>query len=465
MSIIAGTIIILLLGMMFLALGEHKLFRGYSSLRTSGLASYSLLSGVVRICGWLMLLGGLSWELLQTPKQETASGPSRFLVFLDCSRSMLAASGIGTSRLELAKETIRRLSAEYPYAEWGLVSSGGVSLVDLLPTADREAFLTAIGDALPSHLLGPGTAWASAWRQAEDLSLGAVGRTVVLLFSDGELNLADFATEEDAWRKRSLPCLFAFCGQEGEGQPIPLPNGKFVSDGDQQPVSSISTAKTLRRLLNLSPVAWLDCKADAKDIAHKLFVLLSEGRQQISGTRQAWPWLFLCGLLLILLDTLGLTRKMSKPALTLCLCLLAGSLQADEQTPRQALEEQLQKLAASPDGQYAPEALAALVATAKLALHQQPGDEEIAACLEWSLVQQESLKDNAQADDAKAETPSSETAENAENPAASPTPGTEVHQEADSGTVKPARTRPRTWRQFLEQQPEVKKARQPFPDW
>jgi hypothetical protein len=465
MALVSGTIALLMLGILLLALCERKMSRGYSRLQDAGLASSSPLLTALRICGWLMLLGGLSLGIWETRGQNRQnSNQTRFLVLLDCSRSMLAQSVPGTSRLEQAKEAARQLQSEHYYAEWGLISSGGVALTDLLPTCDSQAFLDAMEDAQPSSLLGQGTAWSSAWQQAEALSRDATGHTVVLLFTDGELNLADFGPEEDSWRSRSLPCLLLLCGEEGVAQPVP---GSSVQDAASTP-----TAESLRRLLGLSTAPWRACwlNTGAASLSRQLDILLSEGmRQTHSSFISAWSWLVLLGILLLLLDATKFARKLLRPALTVCLGLLAVSTKAAELTPRQVLEQQLLKLAESPAGDYAPEALTELANTARLVLHLQPNDEEIAACLEWCLLQQESLMASSEEGaQEKQDAPSMDTQSDETEGNTSAMPGGVLETDtatAQPKTADPAGKRPQSWRKFLEQQPEVKKARQPFPDW
>ena len=155
-----------------------------------GAASRTVLLGGATLCAGVALAGP-RWGTERTAVRTTGADVA---VAVDASLSMLATDE-RPSRLERAKEDVRRLRALAPGDRTALIAFAGRSYI-LSPLTIDDGALALFLDNLDPAVVGlPGTAISRAIRQGTDLLLAtqtASDRALVIL-SDGE----DFEPEED----------------------------------------------------------------------------------------------------------------------------------------------------------------------------------------------------------------------------------------------------------------------------
>ncbi|NCB07661.1 MAG: hypothetical protein EOM73_05825, partial [Bacteroidia bacterium] len=115
---------------------------------------------------------------------------------------------------------------------------------------------------------------------AETAALCTSGKAVVLLVSDGEVNVEELEQEEALWQQRDLPCLFVLTGAPGEQKAIPDPTGWLAARVPSGKALSIADDQEMLRLLGLSasPFEVITEQFEAGDAA-----VLSEKIQRLIG--------------------------------------------------------------------------------------------------------------------------------------------------------------------------------------
>lgn len=195
---------------------------GYISGRQGGgVAAFWRLAGFG--CGVGLVVAGV-WSVGRVYSwRSVVQARPVVLIVLDTSASMRASSG-PTTRLQRGVQACQDLSEAMPQADFGLITFGGEAWLDFPPSPDRRGWhdalahaATVMPDEQGSH---PGSALDLARRVL--LAYSAHPR-VVLLCTDGEINVPIPNSADDAWNRRDFPCLLVLPGVDGETAAVPLP--------------------------------------------------------------------------------------------------------------------------------------------------------------------------------------------------------------------------------------------------
>ena len=211
----------------------------------------------ILVVGVLLLALALAGPRFGTKLREMKREGIDLMIALDVSLSMQAAD-VAPSRLERAKNEIKKLLDELRGDRVGLVIFAGDAFIQCPLTTDYGAVRLFLDVAGPSMIPTPGTDFGAAYEMARQAMAGAQEegedepRTRAVLFvSDGENHVADLeeivATARDAG-----VVLFAAGVGETEGVPIPLyRNGRRVDykkDRQGRVVSTRLEEEALQRL-------------------------------------------------------------------------------------------------------------------------------------------------------------------------------------------------------------------------
>ena len=275
-------------------------------------------------------------------KEMEAKGVD-IMIALDVSRSMMAED-LGMSRLDLAKRTIERIVGSLDGDRAGLVVFAGDAYVQAPLTLDLAAvklFLDAIGpEAMPVQ----GTAIGAAIEQCvASFDPESQASKVVMILTDGENHEDDALARADEAAAAGIKVHAAGMASEAGG-PIPEFDryGRqtgYKEDGTGQPVVSTLDERMLVAMVEAGAGTYVRAQSGYVDLSPFL-----EGIENLDTgktTKVAYtdyvhqfPWFFLAGLMLLLMEGLwpmSSTRK-RPAAVALVLLLLTGlSLEVEAQ--------------------------------------------------------------------------------------------------------------------------------------
>ena len=338
-----------------------------------------------------MLLGLSAFFRLGSLPASEPEEVSHLYVLLDCSVSMTAEAGQGVSRLALAKKGLRHLPSALDGWELALVTFAGEPLLDFPPSTDHRGWLDALEAVSPER---PPLSGSSPGRGvqlvAETAALCTSGKAVVLLVSDGEVNVEELEQEEALWQQRDLPCLFVLTGAPGEQKAIPDPTGWLAARVPSGKALSIADDQEMLRLLGLSasPFEVITEQFEAGDAAvlsEKIQRLIGEnlGQSGVDAKSGGNRPLFLlllaaaCALLSIFSSGYGLPKM----NILLLVAVLGGMpLPAVADPALELCREAVQKT-------DHPDELRRAIGLYQQALRLQPGLELAARNLEYTLLQ------------------------------------------------------------------------------
>ncbi len=212
--------------------------------------------GAMLVAAVALLAFALAGPRYGTRVREVRREGVDLVIALDVSASMLAED-VAPSRLERAKNEVKKLLAELSGDRVGLVLFAGDAFVQCPLTTDYGAVRLFLDVAEPSLIPTPGTDFGAALaaaRQAfsaQDPDGQEEKRTRVLLFiSDGENHVGDMRTATDEARKANIHIFAAGVGGD-EGAPIPLrERGRttYKTDREGRTVLTRLEAASLQRL-------------------------------------------------------------------------------------------------------------------------------------------------------------------------------------------------------------------------
>lgn len=228
--------------------------------------------GVLRLRGWQVALGSLTFALMVTAaagprlgfdwQQQKAKGVA-ISVVLDVSRSMDAMDDGSTPRLVIAKRKVSDFVGLLRGDVVGLVlfAAGGYPRLPL--TADYATILWALDDTSTETIRAQGTSLAGALEVAAgQLSHAGASGKAILLVSDGEGHDDDpDLAGAIAKVKEANIRVFALGVGETKGAPIPLAEGGFKKDRDGDVVLSKLDEGLLTRLASETGGAYVDRKS------------------------------------------------------------------------------------------------------------------------------------------------------------------------------------------------------------
>lgn len=204
------------------ALRHWLIAAGYH--RGGGLGRAAMWGRVLLFAVGAALVAAAVWQLERGggAPAETAARPV-VLVVLDLSASMRAVSGPST-RLQHAVAACRSVMEALPEADFGLITFGGQAWLDYPPSPDRRGWLGALAYAEKAEADGQGSHPGAAVALARQVLAGwREHPRVVLLCSDGEINIPFAASADTSWGERDFPCVLLLPGAEGEAAAVPIP--------------------------------------------------------------------------------------------------------------------------------------------------------------------------------------------------------------------------------------------------
>ncbi len=248
-------------------------------------------------------------------KQEIVEQHGRdVLIALDISRSMLAAD-VPPSRLEYAKNKIKKLVQALTAERVGLIVFSGAPFVQCPLTADTSAFLTFLETTDAETISGGTTALDQAVQKALDVfsRMATKKHKLLVIFTDGE----DFSLQlEGIKQKAQAMGLHIFTVGIGtpEGAPIPLLDEQGVSQGHQKDeqgriVISRLNEGLLQKLSQESGAFYVRGTSDDKDIAALLKRIQSFEKEKfedkrIAAKQEKYYYFAACALACMLLEWL-----------------------------------------------------------------------------------------------------------------------------------------------------------------
>jgi Ca-activated chloride channel family protein len=199
----------------------------------------------------VLALTGIRWgETLV----EERRGEREIVFLVDVSNSMLARDvpPEGMSRLEKARETIRRVARSMGSTRFAVVAFKGAA-VQLLPlTEDAVALESLLRYLGPAVMTTPGTDIEGGLKTALGaFSQGRRPYRAVLLFSDGESLAGNPNAAALRAAQEQVPVYVCAAGSE-EGSIILLPGGQLLRDGEGEAVISRLRREPLERIAALS---------------------------------------------------------------------------------------------------------------------------------------------------------------------------------------------------------------------
>ncbi|MCH1576274.1 MAG: VWA domain-containing protein [Flavobacteriales bacterium] len=273
-------------------------------------------------------------------KEVEAKGVD-IMIALDVSRSMLAED-LGMSRLDLAKRTIERIVGSLDGDRAGLVVFAGDAYVQAPLTLDLAAvklFLDAIGpEAMPVQ----GTAIGAAIEQCvASFDPESQASKVIMILTDGENHEDDALARADEAAKLGIKVHAAGMASEAGG-PIPEFDryGRqtgYKEDQNGQPVVSTLDERMLVAMVEAGTGTYVRARSGYVDLSP--FLERLENLETGKTTKVAYtdyvhqfPWFFLIGLLLLLMEGLWPLSSAKKAPAVAALLLLFLSGQAGAQT-------------------------------------------------------------------------------------------------------------------------------------
>lgn len=205
-----------------------------------------LLPWGVAAAAMMLLVAALAGPRFgEEPRERLAQGGD-ILFLLDTSRSMLTRD-LGQSRLDAAKEAVRKATAGLKGERVGLVAFAGSAFLVCPLTTDYALFDQLLKEAGEETLPLPGTSLAAALKEARRALQGEGGEPkVVVLLSDGEDHEGEYAAAARALDAAGAR-LYAVAAGTLPGGLIPLPGGGVQKDRDGSLVLSRLRPETLRQ--------------------------------------------------------------------------------------------------------------------------------------------------------------------------------------------------------------------------
>uniref|UniRef100_C6DZT7 von Willebrand factor type A n=1 Tax=Geobacter sp. (strain M21) TaxID=443144 RepID=C6DZT7_GEOSM len=205
-----------------------------------------LLPWGVAAAAMMLLVAALAGPRFgEEPRERLAQGGD-ILFLLDTSRSMLTRD-LGQSRLDAAKEAVRKATAGLKGERVGLVAFAGSAFLVCPLTTDYALFDQVLKEAGEQTLPLPGTSLAAALKEARRALQGEGGEPkVVVLLSDGEDHEGEYAAAARALDAAGAR-LYAVAAGTSPGGPIPLAGAGGQKDRDGNFVLSRLRPETLRQ--------------------------------------------------------------------------------------------------------------------------------------------------------------------------------------------------------------------------
>ncbi len=163
---------------------QGKSFSWHSTVRKL----FSIFYKVLFFLGFLLVVIALSCPIFYRQERVYSSRGTDVVFVLDVSPSMAAKDLGNVTRLETAKNAIKKLVEANPGATFGLVAMGEESAVTVPPTIDRNFFIERLS-SLETGQLGNGTALGTGVATAVfHLSSSVAPKKCIVLLTDGENN-------------------------------------------------------------------------------------------------------------------------------------------------------------------------------------------------------------------------------------------------------------------------------------
>lgn len=179
-------------------------------------------------------------------------------VILDCSASMDAESFTGKSRLENAKDIVRNLPEQIPDWELALVTFSGEAFLDFPASIDHASWLAALEACDTDSWQKRGSAPAEALLLAEmEIAANSDSVALILLLSDGEVNVLEPEKEAALWRNRKNPCIFIQPEIAGAKEKVPAYSLSVEQRTSDEEFYTVADKAEIIKQLSKSDSPWL----------------------------------------------------------------------------------------------------------------------------------------------------------------------------------------------------------------
>ena len=174
--------------------------RSSLQLAEPGAVRYTTVVAVVAVACLVGLAA--AQPVLARDREQRVRSDAEAIFVLDISRSMLASSGAGATRLQRAKAEALRLRLEFPDVPIGIASLTDRTLPHLLPSADEDAFQRTLDQAIEAEQPPPmaffqtvGTTLAALSSiETRNFFAPSARHRVIVVFTDGESRKVDAAS-------------------------------------------------------------------------------------------------------------------------------------------------------------------------------------------------------------------------------------------------------------------------------
>ena len=181
--------------------------RSSLQLAEPGAVRYSTAVAVVVVACLVGLAA--AQPVLARDRDRRVRSDAEAIFVLDISRSMLASSPAGATRLQRAKAEALRLRMEFPDVPIGIASLTDRALPHLLPSADEDAFARTLDQAIEAEQPPPiayfqtiGTTLAALGSiQTRNFFAPSARHRVIVVFTDGESRRVDAASLAETLRR------------------------------------------------------------------------------------------------------------------------------------------------------------------------------------------------------------------------------------------------------------------------
>lgn len=262
----------------------------------------------------VLLIGALVFSILAAARpywgmreREVSRAGVDLIIGIDVSASMLSTDA-SPSRLEVARQTVRRILAELPGQRVALMPFAGEAFIQCPLTLDYGMALNVLRKTGPDSIGRRGTNVPAAIETAiEAFKRSSQGTRVLLLFTDAESHEGDVAAAAQEAAREGIHVYVVGIGTT-EGAPIRNADGSLMEDREGIKVTTRLDTETLKKLaLETKGQAYIMAPDRPFDSGPLVASIQSLAKGDLGTSRRTIPeeryqWFLAVALLLLLLE-------------------------------------------------------------------------------------------------------------------------------------------------------------------
>lgn len=228
----------------------------------------------------ILALAGPTWERLP---QATQKNDSTMVIIADMTLSM-HATDISPSRLIRSRYKLLELLKRRTEGQTALIAYSGDAHIVAPLTDDARTIAALVPPLSPELMPAIGSNARAAFKLANDLIINAqAGKTKIVWFTD-EVRLVEINQITQAVKSHDSELLIIGIGTSSGG-PVPLPSGKFLTDGSGNIVNAQLNRARLQDLAARTGGQYVDLRNDNRDIEYAATesVISSQHKEQNPG--------------------------------------------------------------------------------------------------------------------------------------------------------------------------------------